>query len=186
MIKEECNKIGPKRVVEKVSSQVGGMVSASMCELPRNEQQVSQAKRRCKRSDSCQIVSNPDDELAVVMQKAFMEETSQHFIRQLRTLREPAIVVAQDQQILDLVRFCTLKRKFGIMTVDPTFSLDVTITTYRHLLLECRRSGNNPVFIGPSMIHYKKSFSTYLFFASTLVGMEPELSHLRSFGTGII
>ena len=186
MIKKECNKIGPKRVIEKVSSQLGGMVSASICELPRSEQQVSQAKRRSKRSDSCRIVNNPDDELAVVMQKAFMEDTSQHFIRQLRTLREPAIVVAQDQQILDLVRFCTLEHEFGIMTVDPTFSLgefDVTITTYRHLLLECRRSGNSPVFIGPSLIHYKKSFSTYLFFASTLVGTEPELSHLRSFGT---
>ena len=112
-------------------------------------------------------MNNPNDELAVVMQKAFMEDTSQHFIRQLRTLREPAIVVAQDQQILDLVRFCTLEHEFGIMIIDPTFSLgefDVTITTYRHLLLECRRSGDSPVFIGPSLIHYKKSFSTYLVF----------------------
>lgn len=33
------------------------------------------------------------------------------------------------------------------------------------------------------MIHYKKTLSTYLFFASTLVGLQPELSHLRCFGT---
>ena len=72
------------------------------------------------------------------------------------------------------------------MTVDPTFFLgefDVTVTTYRHLLLERRRTGNPPVFIGPSMIHYKKTYSTYLFFASTLVGLKPELSRLQYFGT---
>ena len=33
------------------------------------------------------------------------------------------------------------------------------------------------------MVHYKKSFSTYLFFASTLVGIRPELSKLKCFGT---
>ena len=33
------------------------------------------------------------------------------------------------------------------------------------------------------MVHYKKTFSTYLFFASTLVGLQPELCNLRAFGT---
>ena len=33
------------------------------------------------------------------------------------------------------------------------------------------------------MVHYKKSFSTYVFFTSTLVGMKPELSSLKCFGT---
>ena len=49
-------------------------------------------------------------------------------------LREPAIVVAKDQQINDLLRFCTNSFNFGIMTIDPMFSLgafDVTVTTYR-------------------------------------------------------
>lgn len=72
------------------------------------------------------------------------------------------------------------------MTIDPTFSLgdfDVTISTYRQLFLQCKRSSEHPVFIGPVMIHYKKSFSSYLFFASSLIGHCPGLSNLQSFGT---
>ena len=33
------------------------------------------------------------------------------------------------------------------------------------------------------MIHYKKSFASYLFFASSLVGFCPGLSNLQCFGT---
>ena len=100
------------------------------------------------------------------------------------TLREPAIIVALDWQLDDLVRFCTYD-EFGILTVDPTFSLgdfDVTITAYRQLILRSKRSSEHPVFIGPVMVHYKKSFSTYLFFASSLVGIRPELSNVKCFG----
>ena len=39
------------------------------------------------------------------------------------------------------------------------------------------------MFIGPVMIHYKKSFASYLFFASSLVGLCPGLSNLRCFRT---
>ena len=141
---------------------------------------MSQAKRRCKQSSMSQV-SSADDEFAAVLHKAFMEDTTKQFVREIKTLREPAIIVATNQQMTDVVRFCTFEDEFGIMTVDPTFSLgqfDVTVTTYRHLLLECKRSGNHPVFIGPCMIHFKKTFSTYLFFASTLVGLEPDLCRL--------
>lgn len=63
------------------------------------------------------------------------EDASKQFIREIRTLCEHAIVVGRDRQLIDLVRFCTFDEEFGIMTVDPTFSLgefDVTLTTYRH------------------------------------------------------
>ena len=58
----------------------------------------------------------------------------------------------------------------------------MTPTTYRHCLLESTRSENSPVLIGPTMIHYRKTFHTYLFFASTLIGLRPELQGLRAFG----
>jgi hypothetical protein len=174
---------GPKKVVAEVSSAIGGVLSASdACSLPRNEQQVTDIRRRQKKGTSS---SNTTDELAVVMQKAYLEDGDKCFIREMKTLREPAIIVALDRQLDELVRFCT-EEKFGILTVDPTFSLgdfDVTITAYRQLILRCRRSSEHPVFIGPVMVHYKKSFSTYLFFASTLVGIRPELSKLKCFGT---
>lgn len=67
--------------------------------------------------------------------------------------------------------------------MDPTFNLgdfDVTPTSYRQCLLQSIRSGNSPVLIGPTLIHYRK---TYLFFASTLVGLRRDLQALRAFGT---
>ena len=79
----------------------------------------------------------------------------------IKTLHEPGIVVAVDSQLDDLVQFCTNENNFGILTIDPTFSLgpfDVTVITYRHLILECRRTNNHPAFIGPVMVHFKKSF----------------------------
>lgn len=117
------------------------------------------------------------------MQKAYLEDTNKHFIREMRTLREPGIIVAVDRQLDDIVRFCTSENQFGVLTVDPTFTLGDTVTTYRHLLLECKRTMKHPAFIGPVMVHYKKSFPTYLFFGSTLVGLRPKLSSLKCFGT---
>lgn len=185
-IKEECvSGKGPKEVVSKVSTAVGGIKNAlDACELPRNERQVSYVKQQLKTNSSPLSSVSATDVLSVVMHKAYMED--QQFIREVRTLREPAIVVATDQQLNDLDRFCCSQEKFGILTVDPTFCLgdfDVTLSTYRHLLLTCKRGGTHPAFIGPAMIHYRKTFSTYLFFTSTLVGLRQSLSSLRSFGT---
>ena len=185
-IKEQCvSGKGPKEVVSKVSSAVGGIKNAlDACELPRNERQVTYVKRQLKTNSSPLLSVSATDELSVVMHKAYMED--QQFIREVRTVREPAIMVATDQQLNDLDRFCCRQEKFGILTVDPTFCLgdfDVTLSTYRHLLLTCKRGGTHPAFIGPAMVHYRKTFSTYLFFTSTLVGLHQSLSTLRCFGT---
>ena len=74
---------------------------------------------------------------------------------------------------------------FGIITIDPTFSLgefDVTPITYHHLLLETRQGSSPPIFLSPLLIRYKKSFATYLFFASSLIGLCPQLQTIRVFG----
>ena len=84
------------------------------------------------------------------------------FIRSIRAT-DPAIVLADDTQITDMVRFCTSSIEFGILTVDPTFSLgefNVTPITCRHLLLETKRNGNTPVFLGTVLVHYRKNFGT--------------------------
>ena len=38
-------------------------------------------------------------------------------------------------------------------------------------------------YIGPTLIHYNKTFSTYLFFASSLVGLRKSLHNVCTFGT---
>lgn len=84
------------------------------------------------------------DDLFVVIQRAHTEDPSAQFIRGITTAPDPAIVLAFNFQVNDMVRFCTSSTSdFCILTIDPTFSLgefDVTPITYRHLLLESRRS----------------------------------------------
>ena len=75
--------MGPKQVVSDVSASVGGILSAvDACSLPRNEQQVTDMKRRQK-----QVVhtcTSGSDELAVVMQKAYLESSGESFIREMK------------------------------------------------------------------------------------------------------
>ena len=59
----------------------------------------------------------------------------------------------------------------------------MTLITYRHLFLQSKRYKNPPVFVGPCCIHYKKSFATYLFFASSIVGQCRQLEGVRAIGT---
>lgn len=130
-MREECKKgSGPKKVISQVSAGVGGIVSASdSCEIPRNEQQVTKLKSRMK-SSSLPASCAPGDELGIIMQQAFMEDSSNIFVQDVKCLREPAIIVATERQLNDLVRFCTPSNHFSILTVDPTFCLgdsDVTV-----------------------------------------------------------
>ena len=119
--------------------------------------------------------------LSMLMLKTLLPQ----FIRSIRAT-DPAIVLVDDTQITDMVRFCTSSIEFGILTVDPTFSLgefDVTPITCRHMLLETKKNRNTPVFLGPVLVHYRKNFSTYVLFASTLVGLSRQLQGVQAFGT---
>lgn len=186
-IKEECIEHGPKATVEHLSTEVGGVTGASAPgELPRNEKQVTNLKKQVKLKGQVCGPSGEVDELFVIMQRAYTEDPRSKFIRSIRAAPDPAIVIAEDCQITDLERFCTSSSEFGILTVDPTFSLgqfDVTPVTYRHLLLTTRRNNNIPVFLGPVLTHYRKTFATYLVFASSLVGLSYQLEGIRAFGT---
>ena len=111
---------------------------------------------------------------------------SNRFVRSVNAAPEPAIVVSTDGQLQDLSKFCYNSFEFCPLTVDPTFclgSFDVMLITYRHLLLQSKRYRNPPVFIGPCCIHYKKSFATYLFFASTIIGQCSQLEFVCAIGT---
>ena len=106
------------------------------------------------------------DQVFTMMQQAKIGDHSGKFVRDTRPSPEPAFVLARDRQLDDVVRFCTPSSSFSILTVDPTFNLgefDVTPTAYQNLLLQSVRYGTSPIFIGPTMIHYRKTFHTYLF-----------------------
>lgn len=166
-----------------MSAKVGGVLNVqSASQLPRNERQASYIQSQAKSLRR----SSGSDEMFELIQQAKLGDSGGMFVRETRSAPEPAFVLARDHQLDDLERFCTDPSTFSVLTVDPTFNLgefDVTPTTYRHLLLESTRSGSPPVFIGPTMVHYRKTFHTYLFFAATLIGLRPTLEGVRAFGT---
>ena len=179
---------GPKQVLATVSRELDGVQHASSpCELPQNERQISYIRSKSKPSGvQCGIGDLLTDRVFSMMQSAKLGDSLGHFVRETQPSPEPAFVLARDRQLNDLVRFCEIPENVSVLTVDPTFNLgdfDVTPTTYRHRLLISTHFGRNPVMIGPVMIHYRKTFHTYLFFAATLVGLRRELVGLRAFGT---
>ena len=184
-IKRGSDAGGPKEVLSSVSKDVGGVLDASYPgALPRNEQQVSYYKHH---SDGAKSSSDDANELYSVMVQAHLEHSGEDkFVRDIKAFPEPAVVVATTQQLEDIARFCTSPQESCVLTVDPTFCLgdfDVTPTTYRNLLLKCKRTGQHPVMVGPTMIHYTKTFSSYMFLASSIVGQCRDTEKVRVFGT---
>ena len=59
----------------------------------------------------------------------------------------------------------------------------MTCIAYRNLLVTDTRTGQSPILLGPVLVHQRKLFETYHFFASTLVGICPALTKVLGFGT---
>ena len=185
-IKKECQSSGPKEVVQTMSADVGGVMDAACPgSLPRNEQQVAYYKRQTK-CEGEYAKSGADDLYAVMLQAHLEHSTKDNFVCDIKAFPEPAIVVSTSQQLSDIARFCTDPQENCVLTVDPTFCLgdfDVTPTTYRNLLLKSKRTGRPPVMMGPTMIHYTKTFPSYMFLASSILGQCRKTEQLRVFGT---
>ena len=180
LMQSESQHSGPKRTISVVFDKFGGVIGASSsCELPRNERQISYIKQRSNTKAQHTVGLSPlADQVFVLMQQSKLEDQGGMFVRDCQPAPEPAFVLARDRQLNDVVHFCTDPSNFSVLTVDPTFNLgefDVTPTAYHHRLLQTVRYGTHPVMI--------KTFSTYLFFASALVGLRPLLRALQSFGT---
>ena len=75
-------------------------------------------------------------------------------------------VVGTDQQFKDIVRFCASENMaYGsVLGIDPTFNLGdffVTPTVFEHKMIKNKITGKHPNFIGPTLIHQDRIFSTY-------------------------
>lgn len=106
--------------MEDLSRQAGGIVGAiAPGQLPQDGRQISNIKRRTQQGTMDSVA----DELFVVMQRAYAQDTTNKFIRDIKMAPEPTIVLADDQQLVDVQRLCTSSLDFGVLTFDPTFSL---------------------------------------------------------------
>ena len=180
-ISDEASESKPMQVFDKVYESCGGVVGATSCgSVPRNIKQISNSK-------SVKKGASVVDPLFAVMEECKKEQSHANpFIRVVNAAPEPMCVLARDRQLTDMDRFCTDCDQFSIVGVDPTFNLgdfSVTVTTYRHLQLLHRLTKKNPVMLGPMLVHQNKTFESYHFLASSMVGLCPRLSSLMAFGS---
>ena len=177
-LKKLSDQSSAKRVLSFASADAGGIVNAPCASsLPRSRQQVNDLRRK-------HFKSSEDAFYSLMLMCKEGEGSKDAFVQFVNAAPYPMMVLAFDWMLNDLIRFCTIPGNFSVLSVDPTFSLgsfDVTVTTYRHLLL---MSGDkHPSMTGPLFVHVKKDFATYHFFASSLVAKRQELLYLKCYGS---
>ena len=72
-----------------------------------------------------------------------------------------------------------------VIGVDPTFNLGdfyAPFTSYRHPAL-ANKDGVNPLFLGPTLVHQRKLFSTYKHLPHALSCIDPMTKYVKAFGT---
>ena len=101
---------------------------------------------------------------------------------------EPMCFIGTEKCFRDLERLCCNAPRglHLVLTIDPTFDLgefSFTPTTYKNLAMENSKSGQSKIQMGPALVHYRKKFSTYHYFASYLVNIRPSLHDMKCYGT---
>ena len=79
-----------------------------------------------------------------------------------------------DVMCVDVGKFTSCEQLSHSISIDPTFDMgqfEVTPVVYRHLFLTSKKTGNHPIFLGPTMIHHWKDFQTDKVLSSTCVAV---------------
>ena len=185
-IKENVKKMAPKEEVRMVYEKAGGVVSAnSLSELPRDRRQAYNVKRYSECTSG--IASNQHKDLIYDLLEQHFGSLKQ-FVRNVSFDDAVSCVLFTNQQLYDVERFCTNKGSItnSVFGVDPMFNLGdfyVTVTTYENLLLVNRKTRKYPVFIDPMLVHQKRTFENYFYFALKLLKHQKSLATLCAVGT---
>ena len=132
-------------VYDEVFEEAEGLLKVcSVSDVPRNRKQVENAKYKGRE------VRSQDELYDLTLKSKEEEETGKVYIRRLQVAPSPACVLASDRQVQDVKRFCAnTTENFSVLSIDTTFNIGdfyATPTTYRHLLLDDRRTENPPLF----------------------------------------
>ena len=152
-----------KHAIAKVEDTIGRVTTAlSAAGIPRGRQQVNDIRRKLFTK------IDPLFSLMTMCKEGESSKSPDAFVRVVTGTPYPMMVLAFDWTLNDLVRFCASSLNvFSPLGINPTFSLgsfDVTVTTYRHLLLTKQRHAlAHPVLFGPLFVHVKKDFEAYHF-----------------------
>lgn len=178
-MKQRVVNTAPAQVYKVLSDQAGGAIQArTPGALPRSRKQVYDLKFRDGRE-----IDPVDDLLIYVRQK---EENGTKICMRHEDVPIDLWVLGTKVMCGDLGRFTSSEKLSHPICIDPTFNMgqfEVTPVVYKHLFLTSKRTGNNPVFLGPTMIHHKKDFSTYKALSSACVTNCKSLEKCRGYIT---
>lgn len=170
----------PKLAIATMTKQQGGEMNVrSVSCLPRNREQISNIRRSTSSKDQNVLYS-------VMLECKRVQGSQEAFVRDIKAAPSPQGILFFDWQLQDMVRFLTNNQHFTILTADTTFNLGefyVTPTSYHHLMLEDVRSRKHPIILGPILVHQQKDFSSFNYFASTLVSHDRRIRNVLAFGT---
>ena len=118
----------PKQTISAIIKNGGGIENIrGPFDIPENQKQLSNVKHHAQRNQ---------DTIIEITDLAQMEKriySGCEFGSGVKCL------VASNQQLKDIERFCTNVSSFSILRIDPTYNIGnyyVKVTTYRHLLFE--------------------------------------------------
>jgi len=107
------------------------------------------------------------------IQTIFTMTQSDDFVRcvVLSQSRVPSILLFTDRQMREVKSFCFNRSEGSVLGFDKTYNLGsmyVTPSVYKNVALVRRRTGDSPLFIGPTFIHGHSDFDTYSHFFGQL------------------
>ena len=170
----------PKAVIQTVTQEAGGELNIETpSDGPQNQQQISNIRRSTTGRDKNVLYS-------VMLECKATQGSEETFVRDDKAAPFPQCVLFFDWQLLDMRCFLTNNKKFGIFTADTTYNLGkfyVTPTAYPQLLLEDVRSKQHPTMVGPILVHQQTDFTSFSYFASTLISHNKQLHNILCFGS---
>ena len=139
--------------------------------FPRNIDEMKNMRRSGVKKDNNVLYS-------VMLQCKMSEGKCDAFVRDVKAAPEPQCVLFTDYQLSDLARFSTNSQEFSVLTADTTYNLGEFSIVYQHLMLENTLTNKHPYFLGPILVHQRKHFPAFNYFASTLIANERKLKLL--------
>lgn len=152
----------------------GALAAKTPSDMPRGKQQIYDARR---------LVQGNNDEVADMLKYARDKED---VVLHHADYPQDLWVLGTKAMCLEMTRSSTSDILSCPVYVDPTFNLgqfEVTPIVFKNVLLRSRRTGENPVFIGPTMIHHKKTYDEFSVLARATTQESKEMLNLKCFVT---
>lgn len=182
-IRKEAKQSKPQKAVLKLAQGKDLLSAHSSAETPRDKKQVYNFKHN-ERLKTSNLQGIKDEIYAIMLQAAAEEEEGEEpFVHSIASWPEPMCILGFQYQFHDIARFGTDPSAHCLLAIDTTFNLGsfyVTPTSYRNLLLESTRTGKNPLFLGPTLIHMTRSYAAYSHLLAKLKEVEPNIDDVSA------